>query len=543
MPIIINDKIYSDVTADSITVMLQHVMTLPQPKVLPFSASARVQADNTLIHVQKEMVCVDLQHPANSIRYIGTKGLYTCLQVYIYNERHCFAIHIDLTNDFNLMEALKPFVGSACEMMILGADSRDEFSKTMALLEFKNFFMALAEAQKALKLTITVVAQKLLTHNVSTKEDVLLAQYDAILQKADLLLVRYYGLHLDFRAFAHRKPSDLATRSVPITEELIITLSILNFSEELMVAGDDFEGMIGYCRVVRNAINIGILPEIGEKSLDKVLVCYYRLINLIDQVFSQAGMDFLGASMTQPLVQLRNFVLDVTSKEIVIISQHQAALRSETETQRAIAIHDEFRSHPYRMFYHSEKPEFILPIHSDKFLALCQEFARFISKSPLIPKAIVDQFMQSLRMPPVSKAYLIPIIKFCQTTFKALDCPFKDYYQETLHDTQNLQLLRLTFPDLLIEGKTRKDREYQLDALIACSSITQAEMVKARLAERGIKSEVWHGRKNVILSVPYINGAEQASKIALLHTPTVFWSRPLAQKLLTTTELSPAAAH
>lgn len=346
------------------------ILATPPIKCLEFK---KVNYRSSLLCLQSEygiLVAKDIPEKSNPIQYIGTKELYDCIFLCIYNDggEYLFA-HLDcqpflLEKDrFNFTAALKEFKSQKnLKLMLVGGKDDAEYDTSKE--NFKYIVKQLIQLAKDMDTTITLTHQKILHHNqIKIQHLHYIQYYDDLLDHAMLFFSRLYKSLLSEDFLNGISPEDFkkSTDSSEI-KELEGFLAMLpvatNFDVEIEIFVSNFLATA--------------FPGDSNTNLSKEKFYTYLRAALSKEGFPFVKSEFDEQTQKSQFdkqihVDLPNFVFDLKEHKVYAISKHTP---THSETARRAQYCDPSQD-GYFKFYNNQKYQ---PVKlSSKFSSKCDD--------------------------------------------------------------------------------------------------------------------------------------------------------------------------
>ncbi len=357
----INGKKFHPQSAPNTTEIIYEIKSLPEPEIASLHDSSSIEADNTVLCLQREIAYLDSLNFDSNIRYIGTKNLITCILVYLYSGTQHAIIHVDNKGKLDFTEILSKFNrDEKIEVTLIGGDPSTQNNTDLSNRNLENIVAMLLEAIGSLGHTLTITNQKLLEKNCCSENKYQFV-FDIIHSRADILYRELFNESLPDEVFKKFTVMDLC----PQTEENNTISSSPQFPQEhlsqlsfeLILARESY----GFS----SKLTKNWLPLFRSSNQTKI-----DFINNIEQLFCNECFQMIDQTSSQlisPTIasRLKNFVFDITTKKIHIVSKH---MKTFNENIRCLLIYDENQPIDYFKCYNGKWNEHKL---SKNFLETC----------------------------------------------------------------------------------------------------------------------------------------------------------------------------
>lgn len=493
MPLIVNGLSYKSLdNSQAVENVKAAILALPEPNILDGITNPPSLAE-TAMYLQHEMVHIDTLNPTNTVRYLGTLGLVSCIAVYVHSDTDHFCIHIDNKHDFDFTKYISQFKNKThIRVSLVGGVDSELSDKTLSAI-----ILALLAATKSLGIDITIENQKLTRNNKFTEKFKPYEIFDWAVQKLSGVYEYYYHDILDPSIFASRHPLEFLHNT---------TTSPGN---DIMAAA-----------AIKGARLPDSLPDIKQEMLGQQLKLLFPkkddFLNAMKKIFcrqffSSADL-YHSFHRLYPTSLVRNFVFDTQTGQIALISKNTA---TPYRSQRHFALLEP-STLQYRYAFDNKLNRHTEPSINPACLATIEATVpevknRSITKLMLAEKTRSNKDIYSIDLltDMIVAAYCAPAdpspIKHIKWDFfKAKQAPQIEYESATL-EHQNLSLL-FNITGEIFTGKMRRYPEKVLDALFIADS-DRMNLVKNRLNQQGVDSHlVSIGDDNILaLCVPAIN--------------------------------------
>lgn len=98
MLVINGKKFHGELSYSKINPIFIEIMKLPPPELHSPFQSSHIQSEETVLCLQGEVahVSLDASNPYNNpVKYLGSKEVYSCVQVFVHTDRDYLTIHFD----------------------------------------------------------------------------------------------------------------------------------------------------------------------------------------------------------------------------------------------------------------------------------------------------------------------------------------------------------------------------------------------------------------------------------------------------------------
>jgi len=475
MPVIVQGQALT-----ALSDIINAIRNLPEPHVVALD-DLEVNPNETVLCLQREAAYVDANNQCNQIRYLGTKWLHTCILIYIHTETDHLIVHVDGTQHIDLASMLSRFnYQDTVKVSLIGGLSK----YSLSLWQLENIVVALLRITNQFSMNITIETQKLIERNIFREEDQAGFIYDLIFRNAAILCKQYMGQPLNTMHFKERKSSDFHTRSVPLTNELIIMLKALVEALEIGKLSKKIE---------LDALD----EEFREKICDEQT---FRM--LLDAAFSMEGFNFFNdhckSSGLYERAQLPNFVIDIKTGYIIPVD---AYMPTPEEDRRALMCIDAYQKAKYFLFYDGGKNEQFFPDVSDLFKNRCKELIPLVQNKYLDDECM-RQWMRSISLVSTGTFQWNLIIRYVRRlaeianekrskltalTFLNSTRKLTSFHRQLFNEIckDNLSLLR-EITNRNFHTRQRIYPRHAIDALLCCATEADAIQVKTAIEAKEI---------------------------------------------------------
>ena len=384
MSIKINNQCYSEHHIEQLMIAIQQL-----PKVGTKRQDAQtVNTEQSLIHLQREAAFINRSQDPH-LRFIGTKNLNSCLQVFFKNadNSECLGLHVDGDPHYDLQSKLALFSSQQLSMDIIGGTPNNPLSKTI----LKSFLKTLINESDRLGIDITIESQHLLNTNEFKDNDRYEFIFNKILENAECACRYFFGESLDYSQFNEQSIDDLRTKNPNSFNQFTLVIgSILGQINE----AKHIENDSNFQFYVTMAQQTGLLPKQNESTENKnnqKTAFYEHVKNLFStQSFALLYKTYNGNSI-YPKARLRDFVLDLDNNTVCQISPQHNHTLSNSEHMRHVAMMSPADNHKhYMMVYNSNEQQLRLRQPSKTLISKLDQYKQSGDRSPLCRHLGID---------------------------------------------------------------------------------------------------------------------------------------------------------
>lgn len=350
----IEGKKFSKFTNDLAQEIINTIKSLPEPEVVSCDSSP-IEEDEAVLCLQREMAYVDSSNTKSKTRYVGSKNVFGCILVYVYNNTEHLVAHVDSDSNFDLTDILFKFNSKeGIKCTLVGGDSATpEVSYNILNVAIK----ALFQVSEKLNITITIASQKLIEKNHFTEDSKYQFAYDVICYKADIFFRQFFKRPLPSDTFKNYKAEDLRSgknkNSSPMPLSMFV--KVLGKIAELYDSWDIIEPLFTFLtnkKYNKEAFSENIYSIFSMEGFRQIAEC-----NVVSE-------------NSCPTVQLHNFVFDIQTKKIHVINR---LIKTPDENIRHLLYMDNIyrKNDNYFQCYDGHASMWIKPELSETYLFIC----------------------------------------------------------------------------------------------------------------------------------------------------------------------------
>lgn len=362
---------------DFIQQIFNKIKSLPEPKIVSLESSPLVKEDETVLCLQHEIAYVNSSNHESKIGYIGSKNLASCILVYIYTESNHAVIHVDNSENLDLLEILSKFNAKEKIMATLTGGDPNNLKASNSSLYI--IVTALFRASAKLNATITIANQKLIEKNRFTEKCKYQFVFDTIYYKADILYRQFFNEALPDTDFKNCKADNLKSEK---TTSTFLDLLLIN---KMLIAAEEF-----YDPLSDSETNSRLISKFKGLYFDK-----NNFIKDIKAMFSIEGFELMDKEFTNFNTYansgLRNFVFDIQTKEIYIINKN---MKTPNENIRQLLIFEpQHQTRQNKTYFKCYDEQWMKCELSKDFIKICKAINDNIKNDMGSRKAIESTFI------------------------------------------------------------------------------------------------------------------------------------------------------
>jgi hypothetical protein len=508
---IINEKKYDQkLTEQLLNNIINEIKKCPPPKIRSSNASD-IEADETVLCLQREITYVDLLNPFSKIKYIGTKNLVDCVLAYIHTETDHIIVHVDSSkNILDLDSMLSCFsYQDTIKVTLIGGLIEPGVNP---LRNLQSLIVELYKTAQQLDLRIEITHQKILEYNTFPQDPSYQFIYDRILFKTDILKRQWFSTPLSEEDFKNTTPLNFKYLQNKKTENVLIPLS-----ELIAIASEVYDPAEQHFKIIQQLL-------LAAKKH------YKNPTHFIEDIKGLISIN--GYKIMQEVCKdvyrnhLCNFVFDLKTGEIHVIDPH---LKTVDEAIRYLYSLDRQRIH-YFVSYNGRLCQEFSPKLSFEQTTICTQLNDYVVNNIGSRKEIgIIAKNSQLGIMPINgllkntQAYLKTPSKittsnqcFFQTASK-----WQSLYENNPVENGNLLTLQ-KFTKLPFNAKIRLDPYFIVDAYCECNNLFAARTLKASLEEHQIIAyivTIWDKDEDLFsfhICVPGINIKSQTLHLSKL---------------------------
>lgn len=529
MPFYVGQTLYQNqaLTKELLKNIIHAITQLPRPKIISDESAVstqKISADNTVICLQKEFVYVNNTTHGNTVQFLGTKNLISCILCIISCGNEYIAIHCDSIGTFDFAKLLGKFTNpkQAINITIIGGvPSTSKYHKlSQGILE--NIVTSIYQTAQKTDTPITIRQQKIFTENSLTDEDKYRFIYYKLLEKLNVLWNMLFKKPFPINTLIQsKKIADLKATSITSSSSTSSSSTTSHMSE--------ITSTLALLLMQINEVRSGNSEKIIQEFWEKLPKNETQLYQLGMSLFCHTGFKIFDLSYSMhDLYQdthCPNIVVNLQTGDLFHIPPYFPTPYEYRRSAALICPSSSQQTTEYFLAY--DDGQYVLPPLSPDITHKFSELELLLEQSTVRNTPFFNQLF-AIELPSVAHAYTLthfarhdecpyPVnLAIGNTKTSALPIKIKQSRKDLYETDDKNKKIALTNQSLTLlqehcnpgfKAYQRKYPKYTVDAHLKLSSLQEAQKIKTQLEERHITSYIFKfsGKEQYILCVPGIN--------------------------------------